>query len=158
MQEPANVHQLKVVHSWEESVHWRQAFIEAFVDTTRDWYRDHIQTLHRFSDGDHYDGYLWECLCKPRKITIQRFRLEVMTHRELLVMADDKSRDQRPSGPHWPFGCHTVARCAPDQLLKSLELLPEDLYVFDESLRWALAITHEHDHKRRLCLAVSPRT
>lgn len=156
MREQVIVHQLKVDHSWEESVLWRQAFIDAFVDTTGDWYRDHIQTLRHCSDGDHYDGYLWECLRNPRKITIQRFRLEVATHPTLLVMADDKSRDQVPSAPLWPFRRHAVARCSPEQLLDSLELLPEDLYVFDESLRWALATTHEHDHKRRLCLAVSP--
>jgi hypothetical protein len=70
-----------------------------------------------------------------------------------MVMADDHSRDRVIGAPLWPYAPLSVARFSPGLLLESLAELPEDLYVFDESMKWSLVATHEDDGKRRICLA-----
>jgi hypothetical protein len=132
----------------------REAYLQAFVDTSCDYYKNYIATPRQFSDGVHYEGYLWDCLRNPQRITIQRFRLEVAHHNEVMVMADDHSRDRVMGPPLWPFAPYSVARFHAPGLLQSLHSLPEDIHVFDKSMSWTLVLTHEHDHKRRYCLAI----
>lgn len=138
----------------EDSAFWRQAFLDAFVDTSKDHYQRYIASPRQFSDGIHYTGYIWDCLRSPLRITIQRFRLEVVRRQELFVMADDHSRDRIPNAVLWPYPAYSVARCEPQALLDSLKSLPEDIYVFDSSVSWTLVLTHESDGKRRICFAV----
>jgi hypothetical protein len=140
--------------SSEESEFWRQAYLEAFVNTTSDYYRRFIATPRRFSDGVHYEGYLWDCLRSHARITVQRFEHEVVGYPEVFVMADDHSRDRIPGAPLWPFAPMSVACFQPRHLLDSLETLPEDIYVFDSTVSWTLVLTHEHDGRRRFCFAV----
>jgi hypothetical protein len=69
-------------------------------------------------------------------------------------MADNHSHDLIPGAPLWPYPALSVASFQPQDLLENLESLPEDLYVFDPSMLWTLVTTHEHNHKRRLYLAI----
>jgi hypothetical protein len=138
----------------EDSALWRQAYLDAFVDTTNEHYRRYIASTHQFSDGVHYTGYIWDCLRSPSRIPIQRFQHEVVTHPEVFVMADDHSRDRVPGASLWPFPPYSVARFEPQRLLESLDSLPEDIYVFDSSVSWTLVLTHEDDGRRRICCAV----
>jgi hypothetical protein len=117
-----------------------------------------LATQQLFSDGMHDSGYLWDCLRMPSRITVQRFENEICVHSEVLVMADDHSRDQVPGAPLWPYAPHSVARFSPLELLEVRTSLPEDIYVFDNSLNWTLVLTHEHDNRRKLCLAVGIAT
>jgi hypothetical protein len=137
-----------------DSALWREAYLQAFVDTVCDHYKQYIATPRQFSDGVHYEGYLWDCLPKSQRITVQRFRQELARHNEVLVMADDHSRDRVMGPPLWPYAPYSVARFRAPGLLQSLRSLPEDIYVFDESVSWTLVLTHEHDEKRRYCLAI----
>jgi len=138
----------------EDSALWWQAYLDAFIDTSKDYFRRHIASPRQFSDGVHHTGYLWDCLRSPSRITFQRFSLELVRHPEVLVLADDHSRDLIPGARLWPYPAYSVARFKPQALLDSLETLPEDLYVFDSSLSWTLVLTHENDGKRRICCAV----
>ena len=136
----------------DDSTLWRQAYIEAFVDTSSEYYQRWIAQPRQFSDGIHYTGYLWDCLRSPSGITIQRFRHEVVRHPEVFVMADDHSRDRIPA-PLWPYPPLSVACFKPQPLLESLDTLPEDIYVFDSSVSWTLVLTHEY-LRRRICCAI----
>jgi hypothetical protein len=140
--------------SQEDSAFWRQAYLNAFVDTAKEYYQRNIASPRQFSDGVHYTGYLWDCLRSPIHITIQRFRLEVVRHPEVYVLADDHSRDRIRGAPLWPYPAYSVARFEPQALLEALDSLPEDIYVFDSSLSWTLILTHEHSRKRRICCAI----
>ncbi len=151
---PTNPETRPQILSPQDSSFWREAYLQAFVDTTSDHYRHHIASPRPFSDGVHYEGYLWDCLRSPTRITFERFRHEVVRFPEVLVMADDHSRDRIPGAPLWPYAAFSVVRFSSRLLLDSLAGLPEDLYVFDESVDWTLALTHEHDSKRRICCAV----
>jgi hypothetical protein len=144
----------KQILSPEDSAFWRQAYLDAFVDTTNEHYRRYIASPCQFSDGVHHTGYIWECLRSPSRITIQRFQHEVVTHPEVFVMADDPSRDRVPGAPLWPYPPYSVARFEPPRLLASLASLPEDIYVFDSSVSWTLVLTHEDDGSRRICCAI----
>ena len=143
--------QPKILSS-EDSTLWRQAYLEAFVDTDCEHYRKYIAFPRQFSDGTHYEGYLWECLRSPSRITVQRFEDEVLRHAGVFVLGDDRSRD-RTGGQLWPYPAYSVARFEPHLLLESLTSLPEDIYVFDSSVSWTLVLTHEDDGKRRICCA-----
>ena len=138
----------------EDSALWRQAYLQTFVDTSSEHYQRYVASPRQFSDGVHYEGYLWDCLRSPSRITIQRFRHEVIRHPEVLVMADDHSRDRIPGAPLWPYRPYSVARFQSQRLLESLASLPEDIYVFDSSVSWTLVLTHEDDGRRRICCAV----
>ena len=142
----------------EDSALWRRGYLDAFVDTSTEHYQRYIAFRRQFSDGLHYEGYLWDCLRSPSRITIQRFRHEVVRHPEVLVMADDHSRDRIPGAPLWPYRPYSVARFHAEALLQSLDSLPEDIYVFDSSVSWTLVVTHEHDGKRRICCSVGIET
>jgi len=142
----------------EDSAFWRQAYLDAFVDTTKEYYQRYIASPRQFSDGVHYTGYIWDCLRSPSRITIQRFQHEVVTHPEVFVMADDHSRDRIPGAPLWPYPPYSIARFEPQHLLESLASLPEDIYVFDSSVSWTLVLTHEDDGRRRICCAVGIKT
>ena len=138
----------------DEPITLRETYLEAFVDTSSEHYLTYIAARRKFSDGEHYIGYLWDCLRNRVRITYQRFCLEVVRHREVFVMADDHSRDRVINAPLWPYPPGSVAQLPPNLLLQLLPALPEDIYVFDQSFSWTLVPTHEHDDKRRFCLAV----
>jgi hypothetical protein len=132
----------------------RDAYLRAFVDTSSEYYKRYIAQPRQFSDGVHYEGYLWDCLREAQRITVQRFRNEVARHNEVFVMADDHSRDRVMGPPLWPYAPCSVARFKGYALLQTFDSLPEDIYVFDESVSWTIVLTHEHDDKRRYCVGI----
>ena len=142
----------------DDSAPLRQAYLDAFVDTQSDHYTKHISTRRTFSDGEHYKGYIWDSLRKPKRITFQRFTETVVRYDQVLVFADDHSRDRVVGAPLWPYAPLSVARFRPSGLLKCLPTLPEDIYVFDVSVSWTLVLTHEHDRKRQICCSVGLET
>jgi hypothetical protein len=105
----------------EDFAFWRQAYIDAFIDASKDYYRRYIASPRQFSDGIHHTGYLWECLRSQSRITIQRFALEVVRYPEVFVMADDHSRDRIPGATPWPYPAYSAACFEPNTLLESLD-------------------------------------
>jgi len=140
--------------SKEESGQLRFAYIEAFVDTSAEHYRRYVETKGHFSDGEHYTGYLWDTLRGGARITWERLVMEIVRYPEIYVMADDHSRDRVINAPLWPFPPYSVVSLPPNLLLQLLPALPDDFYAFDSSISWTLIGTHEHDKKRRICMAV----
>ena len=142
----------------DQSALLRQAYLDAFVDTHCDHYAKYIVTTRSFSDGEHYEGYIWDCLRQPKRIAFKRLTDAVARFDEVFVFADDHSRDRVVGAPLWPYAPLSVARFQPNGLLKCLSTLPEDIYVFDSSVSWTLVLTHEHDRNRRICCSVGLET
>jgi hypothetical protein len=142
------------IQSKAESGLLREAYLDAFVDRSSEHYRRHIATKLRFSDGEHYTGYLSDNVRNWERITSERFAIEIVRYPEVYVMADDHSRERVIGAPLWPFAPYSVVSLPPTLLLQLLPALPEDIYVFDSSVSWTLIRTHEHDAKRRICMAV----
>ncbi len=136
----------------------RQSYFEAFINTDSDHYKQYVNTTHQFTDGFHYEGYLWDCLIKRDRISFQRLCLEVVQHKEVLVMADDHSRDLVINAPLWPYPPYSVVLFESQTFIDALAILPEDLYIFDDSVSWTLIPTHEFSYKpkttKRICYAV----
>ena len=123
---------------------WRRRYIEAFVDTTREHYKKHIAVLRECSDGLFYSGYLWDCLKGFQLIGESRFVAEVSNLRSpVKVMWDLHSRDKILVPNYWKFRRPDVLVVNPKVLIENLGHLPEDIYLFDDSLLWTLVATHE---------------
>lgn len=137
----------------DESKVLRHSYLEAFVDVTSEHYQKYVAVLQQFSDGMHYTGYLWDTIRKGRRITFERLCVEVSAYRKVKVMADNHSRDRVRNAALWPYPTDSVVELTPMLLIQLLPALPEDLYIFDSTLTWTLVTTHEHDGKRRLCVA-----
>jgi hypothetical protein len=137
----------------DESNFLRHAYFEAFANTTSEHYQKYVAPLQQFSDGKHYTGYLWDNIRDGRRVTFERLRNEISLHPKVNVMADNHSRDRVINAPLWPYPTNSVIALPPTLLIQLLHALPDDLYIFDLTLTWTLIMTHEHDTKRRICIA-----
>ncbi len=138
---------------------WRTRYIEAFVDTTKEYYKKHVERLKRYSDGLFYEGYLWNCIKSNwLAVSFEDFCMRLRSHKQpVFVMWDLHSRDKIPVEDYWKFDRENVLAVSPDVLAANLEYLPEDIYVYDPTLSWSLSATHEHtDTNPRLCVSVGP--
>ena len=103
----------------EAAARIREAYIRRFVDTTAAYYITDIQRRTPCSDGMCYFGCLWGCFRKPRPM----------------------SREVLPICP--------TQRVTPDELLARMADLPEDIYIFDDTYSWTIALTHDTDAQER---------
>jgi hypothetical protein len=138
----------------------RKNFIEKFVDTKKESYKKHIATLKEYPDGMCYDGYLWDSL-KADYTLIERKMEQAITFLEskgkVFVMWDIFSKHRVPLNRIFS------SKYPKDTLIEidSLELskfisrewredyrsdekyLPEDFYIFDNTMNWYVIFTHE---------------
>jgi hypothetical protein len=144
----------------------RQIYIESFVDTAKDHYKDFILKKTTYIDGDFYQGYLWEYFFKAKQISrffltntlIEKEKVYVMwdvhSCERINVAAYNKSGNKR----YWLFDRDDVLQTVPSNLLEGLNFLPEDIYIFDDTFEWSLCLTHETDLKNRdFLLCAEPR-
>ena len=127
---------------------WRNKYLGAFVDTTSEYYATNIATKRHFSDGLHSVGYVWDCLRSPKRISFRTLCLELETHARVLAFADDLSHDRVIGAPLWAYPADSIAVFKTSELIESFTELPEDLYIFDESVLWTLVFTHEYTDKQ----------
>jgi hypothetical protein len=74
------------------------------------------------------------------------------------LMWDVKSCEQILDRRYLNFDSDAVMRLAPEVAFTGQSLLIEDLYFFDDSWNWCVALTHEYvqeDPARRLCLVLA---
>lgn len=99
-----------------------------------------------------YTGYLWDCLIEHRTIKVE----DIYKYREILdkvlVFWDIHSKDKIWIEDYWKFSKDCMLKLNYEALMDNLNHLPEDIYVFDESLEWTVILTHEDDFNgERLC-------
>ena len=112
----------------------------------------YIEVVRQFSDGECYQGYLWDCLITPKVISIEevvKFRAGL---KNVFVFWDIHSKDRILIPDYWKFGKDNVLKLKFDELMDNQEYLPEDIYIFDESIKWTLVLTHEDDNGKRICV------
>jgi hypothetical protein len=91
-----------------------------------------------------YTGYLWDLLVDKHSVTEAKLWRSVETTASIIyVMWDLHSADRVRVPGYFKFPLGTVARATPEQVRGGLKYLPEDLYVFDQTMAWAGALTHE---------------
>lgn len=152
----------------EKSLELRRKFIDLYVDVDDEKYVKYIRPVG--SDDIWYGygyivSYLYACLKEEyrRKITLLSVleQLKGMKNKSLFVM-----HDVRPKAHYYPDSCPIIAepftkyfssdivlKLTADKLLEILShdlecdfkkrYFGEDLYVFDETLGWFIALTHD---------------
>ena len=124
----------------------RARFHETFLDTSSDFYRERNvgALIYHPSGKGNQRNHMWDCLRAYRRATWDEIKAAMANSREVLVMWD--IMDPNPyatSEEAHPFEPDTVIACRPAVLEVGLHLLPEDLYIFDRTIRWAGILTHE---------------
>ena len=146
-----------MVYNEKESIFLRELFVVSFVDTDSDYYKSRIKVKRQYSDGMCYTGYLWDCL-KYGKIVSIHFALEFLKaiRSNFYVFWDIHTKDLILEPNYWKYPKNAVLEITADIVLDIIPTLPEDCYFFDDSLSWAIALTHEETKPgRRLCYFIS---
>lgn len=136
----------------KEALFLRNAFIDAFIDQQSTFYTDRI--LKTFSEQESvcYRGYLWECMKKPEvvSVTFVRYLLQTKTN-PVYAMCDLHPQVYFPL--NWIYPKEVVFTFEAQDTDQMIAMLPEDCYFFDDTLSWAIALTHEESKPgRRSCI------
>lgn len=139
----------------EEAKDMRNIFIPTFVDTKSDYYQNRIKHMVQFLDGMRYTGYLWDCLANREPISYANL-IHHLEGRKIYAFWDLHSSDRIWIPQYWKYPIDAVLLICPGELQSVMPTLPEDCYFFDDTLSWALAVTHEESKPgKRLCYQAS---
>lgn len=137
---------VSVVLPSDEGRRLRERYIDTFIDADSDHYRKYISRSQEFSDGLCYTGYLWDCIRSWEAIKFSA-AIGFLLARSQPVFAfwDVHSADRIRIKDYWLFGKKDVLKLTASALLEYLDLLPQDLYIFDASMEWSIVLTHEEE-------------
>ena len=122
----------------------RCSYINTFIDINKPYYKETIQVLRKYSDGYCYTGYLWDCLISPVIITFDYLK-KLTISADVYVFWDIHTKDRIFVDNYWKFKKNDVIKLNYNVLLDNLKYLPEDIYIFNNTLKWTLILTHETD-------------
>lgn len=145
----------------EKASKLRSQFIRTFVNTNDKYFHEYIETLHTYPDGECYDGYLWTCL-----LSNENYKFEcnmengceyLKQHKKIYVMWDlfSNHRIFHRSKFASEYEKNTIieasAAVIAQLILNEWEnwddqyqcWFPEDIYCFDDTMRWFVIFTHE---------------
>ena len=131
----------------------REVFIDSFVDTSCEYYRNRIEHKELFSDGFRCTGYLWDCMRNRERVS-EHYVFEYLKEQSnaIYIMWDILSHDRVLIPNYWKYPLESVLSVCAEEVHRFLQPLPEDSYFFEKSLSWAFAITHEElKPGKRLC-------
>lgn len=143
------------IHEGKIADYYRNKFIETFVDCKSAYYQDRIRTRQKFTDGDCYVGYLWDCLKHPIVDSeVNVIKIIENTEEPLLTMWDIHSCDRIFIPNYWKYPKQAVLEMDSEEYSRLQASLPEDHYIFTAEYKWAIAVTHEEVNFKRWCLRV----
>ena len=123
----------------------RQSFLTSFVDKKSMWYKEILKQVHE-TNGGHYLGYLWDCLFRDNlKVVSMDFVYSFIRERNsIYVFWDNHPRSYFPrTSIARDHTKDSLLKISAEELGTIINQLPEDSYLFDDSLSWAIALTHE---------------
>lgn len=138
--------------SQEAAQSLRSEYIKSFIDTQKQYYNKYIDKVNEYSDGMCYTGYLWDCLKNALVIDLQYIESISNKLNSVYVLWDIHTKERIFIEDYWKFGKDSILKLEFAELMKNLEYLPEDIYIFDESFRWTVVLTHEYVEDKRWCL------
>lgn len=151
---------MRVLKDEEERLE-RKKYIDVFIDKLQDGYAENIMTLRQYSDGYCYKGYLWDYFKKAIVVT-ERFCLDWIEDNAMgciKVLWDIHSKDNIFIENYWKYPKHSILCLCKSELRTIIGSLPEDIYIYDDTYRWTIALTHEQiNEKHRFCLLESIAT
>lgn len=133
----------------------REQYIKKFIKSTQTGYVENIGTYELYSDGYCYSGYLWEYLKRIRVVS-ERFCFDWLNNYaqdKIFILWDIHSKEKVFVDDYWKYPKHSILEICKDEFNSIVDLLPEDIYIYDKSYEWTIALTHEWiDDNRRYCL------
>ncbi len=131
----------------------RQMYISSFVMTESAYYGNNIATLHHDEDGPFYTGYLWDTLKRSERISFLNAKNHLEAYAEdIYILWDLHSKTRICIPEYWKYPKYSVLRMHIRDFEALLTTLPEDIYIFDDTLSWSVILTHEEvKSEKRLC-------
>lgn len=123
----------------------RDEFVRTFLRTNTEFFKNNIQRKRRCFDGLCYSGYIWDCVGRYSRISLKTLLRRLLKYEKVYVFWDVHSRDKILIRDCWLFPKHAVLEMTAETLTANFVFLPEDIYIFDSTLSWALIKTHEYD-------------
>lgn len=123
----------------------RNRFIDRFVDKRSRWYHAILDQV-RESHGKYYYGCLWDSLFRANlSIVPMDFVMNFLQKQESIYLFWDKHPEISFTwrSPNWSYPKNCVLKLSFSEWKEISDLLPEDCYLFDETLTWTIALTHE---------------
>ena len=123
----------------------KNMFIDRFVDKQSSWYHALLKQLQE-SQGKHYHGCLWDSLFRAnlRVVPMDYVANHLRQYESVYLFWDNHPEICFTwRNPHWSYPKNCLLRLSFSQWEEMKDLLPEDCYLFDETLTWAVALTHE---------------
>ncbi len=135
----------------------RQMYISSFVMTKSAYYHQYIETIYNDDDGPFYTGYLWDTLKQWKRISLFTAKDYIETRtQDIYVFWDIHSATRIFIPEYWKYPKNAVLKIPAQAFEALLDTLPEDIYIFDDSLSWSVIFTHEElKPGRRICLYCS---
>lgn len=129
----------------------RNAYINKFINTESEYYKKSVEVVTEFSDGRCYTGYLWDCMNNPIVIKFEDVAGYKEKLNDVMIFWDIHSKERIWVENYWKFGKDSVLKLKFADFLDNLDLFPEDIYVFDDTMKWTLVLTHEDNDGIRIC-------
>lgn len=131
----------------------RERFIDEFVDQDAPGFGAYIRRREDFADGPAYTGYLWDFLGGRTLIDEAELWNRVNRRDWIYVMWDIHSADRIRIEDYWRFPKESALICRPPGVVQAGQrFLPGDLFLFDDSIAWVAATTHDKIDRKRFCL------
>lgn len=130
----------------------REKYIYNFINVEDSLYQTQIESCHKCIDGDCYFGYLWDFLINPVIIEEKYIEKKAQELGDVYVFWDIHSCERILIKNYWKFGKDAMLKLKFKSLLQGESFLPEDIYIFDDSLSWTFIKTHEDIQGNRFCL------
>lgn len=129
----------------------RHDYIRAFVNTTQPYYRKGADQKSMLVGG-RYTGYLWDRLLNPSIILEHEADHLLRGKQKIYIMWDMHLFEMIliPNYRRFPEPKILYADIWTEAFKNDL---PEDVYIFDDTLNWSIIYTHETDeNNNRYCL------
>lgn len=130
----------------------REKYIDSFVNINCEHYIKFIKNTAQYIDGICYKGYLWDCIFNLNIITWD----DIIAYKEkllkVMILWDIHPKERILIKNYWKFGKDSVLEINYEDIIDNINYFPEDVYIFDNSFKWSLILTHEYDDKgNRIC-------
>ena len=134
----------------------RKKYINSFINTHSAIYIQYISKLTQYKDGLCYQGYLWDCFVDANNISEKECLRQLTKFTYFWVFWDIHSCENILIPNYWKYPKTAVLRMDYEEYLKLAPTLPEDIYCFDETFKWSIALTHEFVGSNRFCYFAHP--
>lgn len=133
----------------------RKQYICEFIDTKSQYYIERILKEKLCVDGFCYTGYLWDCFKMSNVIDEESGINYLSKKKKLMIFWDIHSKEMIQIPNYWKFPKDAVVKTTYNEFLENMHLFPEDIYFFDDSFKWTIALTHETNlQNNRWCLLI----